>query len=652
MATPEENINSRKNKLEEQSRKKLLELLKVANKNEKALSKSGILSKNERGSLNRKGRSQLKKQGPKTTAQGEELLGDKLDGIGAALGKGALNKAESIVDAGISKITPNFLKPGIAFLGFKNDQRKTKKILQNQRDAFIKRLKAAEKKYPGASDKLRASFARNYKGESKDIEKAFIDTLIKAENVDSAESLESLLETINGGAVDPDVLDAALKDSMDDAGVVTTAKGLGGLKFGGGGDLSPPKSDSSGSILSADEKEYVETGHIRPGGGGGGGGGSSAQLETIIEVLGFINSDVNKIAQGSPTKLDKKEDKLEGKKDSSISGKKNPLGIGKSGAGKTGKGGSGLLGSLSNLGGMFQSLVPILLAVGKGLGVLGLAAGAAYVGFKTGTWLNGFLNDLGESFGMEKGAVDDWLINVAISGGTLGMSNMLDLISGAFGGPSTRELFGLGAKDSIAASNRAGGAGSGAISKGPLAPLDPLADDNTKSGKIAKLIDKNYMGIFGRSFDPESPLTMALADPQVYKKVEIVGEHRKKTGKTYMFPNILQEWHESAVARGGGIDNLSFGTGDREGDLIMAPPSGSSPNAAAASMDVSATQGAVRNASSQSGGGGGGVAVNAPTSVSNSTTNNMSSNPGVAQRDPSLMASMIMNGTVNSTQRV
>ena len=650
MATPEENINSRKNKLEEKTRKKLLELLKVANKNEKALSKSGVLSKNERGSLNRKGRSQLKKEGPKTTAQGEELLGDKLDSIGGALGKGALGKAENIVDAGISRVTPNFLKPGIAFLNMKNDQRKTKKILKNQRDAFIKRLKAAEKKYPGASDKLRASFARNYKGESKDIEKAFIDTLIKAENVDSAESLESLLETINGGAVDPDTLDAALKDSMDDAGVVTTAKGLGGLKFGGGGDLSPPKSDSSGGILSADEKEYVETGHIRPGGGGGGGGGSSAQLETIIEVLGFINSDVNKIAQGSPTKLDKKEDKLEGKKDSSISGKKNPLGkaVGKSGAGETGKGGSGLLGTLSNLGGMFRMLTPILLAVGKGLGVLGLAAGAAYVGFKAGTWLNSFLNDLGESFGMEKGAVDDWLINAAISGGTLGMSNIFDMVSGAFGGPSTRELIGLGAKDSVAASNRPGGATTdgGSMSKGPL------ADDNTKSGKIAKAVNRNAEGIFTTVFDENNPLAMALGDTEVYKKVVLLNDHKKKTGQRHVATGGIRGYHDAAILAGGGIDNLSFGTGDREGDLIMAPPSGSGPNAAAASMDVSATQGAVRDASSQSGGGGGGVAVNAPTSVSNSTTNNMSSNPGVAQKDPSLIASIYMNGTVNSSQRV
>ena len=140
MATPEENINLRKIKEQEKAYKKLNQLLKVANKNEKALSKSGVLSKNERGSLNRKGRSELKKQGPKTRAQGEELLGDKLDSIGGALGKGALGKAENIVDAGISRVTPNFLKPGIAFLNMKNDQRKTKKILQNQRDAFIKRL--------------------------------------------------------------------------------------------------------------------------------------------------------------------------------------------------------------------------------------------------------------------------------------------------------------------------------------------------------------------------------------------------------------------------------------------------------------------------------------------------------------------------------
>ena len=38
--------------------------------------------------------------------------------------------------------------------------------------------------------------------------------------------------------------------------------------------------------------------------------------------------------------------------------------------------------------------------------------------------------------------------------------------------------------------------------------------------------------------------------------------------------------------------------------------------------------------------------------ISTNTTNNMSSNPGVAQRDPSLMASIYMNGTVNSSQRV
>ena len=427
---------------------------------------------------------------------------------------------------------------------------------------------------------------------------------------------------------------------MDDAGVVTTAKGLGGLKFGGGGDLSPPKSDSSGSILSADEKEYVETGHIRPGGGGG---GSSAQLETIIEVLGFINSDVNKIAQGSPTKLDKKEDKLEGKKDSSISGKKNPLGkaVGKSGAGETGKGGSGLLGTLSNLGGMFRMFGPLLLGAAKALGVLGLAAGAAYAGFKAGGALNKYLNDLGKSMGAAPGQVDDGLIDGVIAVATGGAS----IIVGTDG---IKKDLGLGS----IADAEAHKAGNGPpITGGKITP-GPLADDNTKSGKIAKLIDQNYEGIFGRSFDPESPLTMALADPQVYKKVEIVGEHRKNTGKRHMFPNILQKWHEAAVERGGGIDNLSFGTGDREGDLIIAPPSGSGPNAAAASMDVSATQGAVRDASSQSGGGGGGVAVNAPTSVSNSTTNNMSSNPGVAQKDPSLIASIYMNGTANSSQRV
>ena len=163
MATPDENINSRKNKEQEKAYKKLNELLKVANKNEKALSKSGVLSKNERGSLNRKGRAELKKQGPKTRAEGGELQGDVLGSVGGALGRGALNKAESIVDAGISKVTPNFLKPGIAFLKMKGDQRKTKKLLQNQRDAFIKKIKKADAKYPDAAAKLLASFMRNYK---------------------------------------------------------------------------------------------------------------------------------------------------------------------------------------------------------------------------------------------------------------------------------------------------------------------------------------------------------------------------------------------------------------------------------------------------------------------------------------------------------
>lgn len=642
MATPEENINLRKIKEQEKAYKKLNQLLKVANKNEKALSKSGILSKNERGSLNRKGRSELKKQGPKTRAEGEELQGDVLGSVGGALGKGALNKAESIVDAGISKVTPNFLKPGIAFLNMKNDQKKTKKLLDKQREKFLEKIKKADVKYPDAAAKLLASFMRNYKGEPADAYQAFVDTLIKAQNV-TGDSYESLLETINGGADDPDVLDAALKDSMDDAGVVTTAKGLGGLKFGGGGDLSPPKSDSSGGILSADEKEYVETGHIRPGGGGGGGGGSSAQLETIIEVLGFINSDVNKITQGSPTKLDKKEDKLEGKKDSSISGKKNPLGkaVGKSGAGETGKGGSGLLGTLSNLGGMFRMFGPLLLGAAKALGVLGLAAGAAYVGFKAGGALNKYLNDLGKSMGAAPGQVDDGLIDGVIAVATGGAS----IIVGTDG---IKKDLGLGSiKDAEAHK-----AGNGPpITGGKITP-SPLADDNTKSGKIAKEVIKNGRGIFTGYFDETSPLAMALGDTEVYKKVVLLNEHKKKTGQRHVATGGIRGYHDAAILAGGGIDNLSFGTGDREGDLIIAPPSGSGPNAAAASMDVSATQGAVRDASSQSGGGGGGVAVNAPTSVSNSTTNNMSSNPGVAQKDPSLIASIYMNGTVNSSQRV
>ena len=610
-------------KRQEKTRKELQSFLKLASKNEKKVGKS--LDTNSRGALTAKGRRALKKKGPQTREQGKELEGEEIESIASAVGGSIRGAAEGLVDKTVDKITPGVLKPARDFLRLRGDNKKTKKVLATQRKKFKAIVDEANVKYPGAAKKLLDSFLRNYKGDPADGYEAFIDTLIKAENV-TGDSYESLLESISGGADDPDVLDAALKDSMEDAGVDTQGKGLGGLRFGGQ-DISPPKSGSGG-------------------GGGGGGSGSvggesqvEAKLETVIQVLGFINNDVSKIAMGAPTKLDKKESKLEASREDSTS------------TGTVISAGAG--GSISSLGAGFDAdvdadidvdtglgdialtlmalkkLGPAAILAGKGLAIAAAAGAAAYAGYKAG----GLLNDLGENIsqglGFDPGQFQDGLVNVAL--GPLAMI------------PGAKDFLGLGDVSEQAKREREGGVMKGAINPAEIA--GPLTGDDSKEAKIAKYVLPTLQAT---SFIPEMLEHRALANPGVAKKVLALNAFNKQNGSGLSVP---EKKIKDFIGQAEGVGPLDLASIEASGDnLTSIAPSATTAVQTTAAIDASTASNA---AVSTGGGGRGGAAiVDASSRSSSNTTNNNIQSSGVAQGEASMRASQMKNGTSNATQRV
>jgi len=602
-------------KRQEKTRKELQSFLKLASKNEKKVGKS--LDTNSRGALTAKGRRALKKKGPQTRSEGGELEGEQLDSIASAVGGSIRGAAEGLVDSAVDKITPGVLKPARDFLRLRGDQKKTKKLLATQRKKFKAKVDEANVKYPGAAKKLFDSFLRNYKGDPADAYEAFLDTLIKAENV-TKDSYESLLETISGGADDPDVLDAALKDSMEDAGVDTQGKGLGGLRFGGQ-DISPK---SSGG-----------------GGGGGGGGGSEveAKLETMIQVLGFINNDVSKIASGAPTKLDKKENKLEASRSQSSVNTITEV----VGTGGEGESGGGLLGSLAGmagsitgliagvggLGGILAALGPAAIIAGKGLAIAAAAGAAAYAGYKVG----GLLNDLGENIsqglGFDPGQFQDGLVNVAL--GPLGMI------------PGVKSMLGLGDVSEQMKREREGGVMKGAIDQAEIA--GPLTGDDSKEAKIAKYVLPTLQA---SSFIPEMLEHRALANPGVAKKVLALNAFNQQNGSGV---RVSEKKIKDFIGQAEGVGPLDLASIEASGDnLTSIAPSATTAVQTTAAIDASTAS----NVGMSTGGGGGGAAiVDASSRSSSNTTNNNVQTSGVGQGDSTIKASLMKNGSTNATQR-
>ena len=614
-------------KRQEKTRKELQSFLKLASKNEKKVGKS--LDTNSRGALTAKGRRALKKKGPQTREQGKELEGEEIESIASAVGGSIRGAAEGLVDKTVDKITPGVLKPARDFLRLRGDQKKTKKALATQRKKFKEKVEDGNQKYPGAGKKLFDSFLRNYKGDPADAYEAFIDTLIKAENV-TGDSYESLLESINGGADDPDVLDAALKDSMQDAGVDTQGKGLGGLRFGGQ-DISPPKSDGGGG------------GAGSAGSAGGGGGGESqveAKLETMIQVLGFINNDVSKIASGAPTKLDKKEQKLEAsREDSSVATITEVIGSGE------GESGGGLLGSLAGMAGSITSLIagagglggilatigPAALLAAKGLAVIAAAAVTAYAAYKAGGLLNETGNDISEALGFDEGEFDDMLINMVTPFGNI-----------PFVGDFIQESLGLGDVSEQAKREREGGLMKGAIDPAEIA--GPLTGDDSKEAKIAKYV---LPSLRASSFIPEMLEHRALANPAVAQKVLALNAFNKENGGISVPEKKIKDF----IGQAEGAGPVDIASIEASGDnLTSITPSATTAVQTTATIDASTASNA---ATSTGGGGGGGAAiVDASSRSSSTTTNNHLHTSGVGQTESSMRASQFKNGTANATQRV
>jgi len=633
-----------KNKRQEKVYKELQSFLKVANKNEKKVSKS--LDKNTRGGLTGKGRRQLKKSGPKTRTEGSELEGDAIESIASAIGGSVKGAAVGLVDSAVDKITPGVLKPARDFLRLRGDQKKTKKLLVKQRAKFLNKVKEADLKYPDAAAKLLNSFMRNYKGDPADSYEAFIDTLIKAENV-TGDSYESLLETINGGADDPDVLDAALKDSMEDAGVDTQGKGLGGLRFGGQ-DISPPKldGDESGGSISPPKSDDVKSddGSVSVTNGGAiitiGSDVIEDKIETVIEILGFINNDINKMAMGAPTKLDKKEKKLEAsREDSSVASLTEVIGSGE------GESGGGLLGSLAGmagsitsliggvggLGGILAALGPAALIAAKGLAIVAAGAAAAYAGYKLGGMLNDLGNSVSESLGFDEGQFDDFLVNMVTPFG--GIPIIGDYVQG---------LLGLGDVSEQAKREREGGVMKGAIDQGEIA--GPLTGDDSKEAKIAKYVLPTLQA---SSFIPEMLEHRALANPGVAKKVLALNAFNKENGGISVPEKKIKDFIEQAE----GVGPVDLASIETSGDnLTSIAPSATTAVQTTATIDESTASNAA--ASTGGGRGGGAAIVDASSRSSSTTTNNHLHTSGVGQTESTFRASQFKNGTANATQRV
>ena len=233
-----------------------------------------------------------------------------MPGVGSAAIGGVSGIIGGAARGGMGMLMPGPIGRANEFLKAKSLQKRAYKRNNKERAKMQTWINDAQndKKNPwraNAMNKLIKAFQSNYNGSKKEMSSSFLDTLI-ASGVTTKEELDALLETIDKGKADPETLSASMSEAMGNAGIETNPSGgfLGGLLSSSSDDIEPtgssvdepskPKksndvaeSNTNEGVLEKlqDINDKLET-------------TNENKIETVIDVLGFINHDISDINKG------------------------------------------------------------------------------------------------------------------------------------------------------------------------------------------------------------------------------------------------------------------------------------------------------------------------------------------------------------------
>ena len=255
-------------------------------------------------------KSSIKNTGPLTKKNAAEAYGQSMPGVGSAAIGGVSGIIGGAARGGMGMLMPGPIGRANEFLKAKSLQKRAYKRNNKERAKMQTWINDAQndKKNPwraNAMNKLIKAFQSNYNGSKKEMSSSFLDTLI-ASGVTTKEELDALLETIDKGKADPETLSASMSEAMGNAGIETNPSGsfLGGLLSSSSDDIEPtgssvdepskPKksndvaeSNTNEGVLEKlqDINDKLET-------------TNENKIETVIDVLGFINHDISDINKG------------------------------------------------------------------------------------------------------------------------------------------------------------------------------------------------------------------------------------------------------------------------------------------------------------------------------------------------------------------